>query len=137
MAFSTDSDLTAIIPDILSLGISSFSDEHAKAEADIKREIRNRWWSRTGYSGELDATLLTDTQWTRANAYLVIWKYAMPQLTNWVEGDRFREMQAFYRDLYNQELEAVFADGVEYDYNEDGSISEDEKDIRITGRLSR
>ena len=61
----------------------------------------------------------------------------MPQLTNWVEGDRFREMQAFYRDLYNQELEAVFADGVEYDYNEDGSISEDEKDIRITGRLSR
>lgn len=137
MAFSTDSDLTAIIPDILSLGISSFSDEHAKAEADIKREIRNRWWSRTGYSGELDDTLLTDTQWTRANAYLVIWKYAMPQLTNWVEGDRFREMQAFYRDLYNQELEAVFADGVEYDYNEDGSISEDEKDIRITGRLSR
>ena len=137
MAFSTDSDLTAIIPDILSLGISSFSDEHAKAEADIKREIRNRWWNRTGYSGELDDTLLTDTQWTRANAYLVIWKYAMPQLTNWVEGDRFREMQAFYRDLYNQELEAVFADGVEYDYNEDGSISEDEKDIRITGRLSR
>lgn len=137
MAFSTDSDLTAIIPDILSLGISSFSDEHAKAEADIKREIRNRWWSRTGYAGELDDTLLTDTQWTRANAYLVIWKYAMPQLTNWVEGDRFREMQAFYRDLYNQELEAVFADGVEYDYNEDGSISEDEKDIRITGRLSR
>jgi hypothetical protein len=137
MAFSTDSDLTAIIPDILSLGISSFSDEHAKAEADIKREIRNRWWSRTGYSGELDDTLLTDTQWTRANAYLVIWKYAMPQLTNWVEGDRFREMQAFYRDLYNQELEAVFADGVEYDYNEDGTISEDEKDIRITGRLSR
>ena len=137
MAFSTDSDLTAIIPDILSLGISSFSDEHAKAEADIKREIRNRWWSRTGYSGELDDTSLTDTQWTRANAYLVIWKYAMPQLTNWVEGDRFREMQAFYRDLYNQELEAVFADGVEYDYNEDGSISEDEKDIRITGRLSR
>lgn len=137
MAFSTDSDLTAIIPDILSLGISSFSDEHAKAEADIKREIRNRWWSRTGYAGELDDTLLTDTQWTRANAYLVIWKYAMPQLTNWVEGDRFREMQSFYRDLYNQELEAVFSDGVEYDYNEDGTVSESEKDIRITGRLSR
>lgn len=137
MAFSTDSDLTAIIPDILSLGISSFSDEHAKAEADIKREIRNRWWSRTGYAGELDDTLLTDTQWTRANAYLVIWKYAMPQLTNWVEGDRFREMQSFYRDLYNQELEAVFSDGVEYDYNEDGVIEDSEKDIRITGRLSR
>lgn len=137
MAFSTDSDLTAIIPDILNLGISDFSSEHAKAESDIKREIRHRFWPRTNYGGEMDDTLLTDTQWTRANAYLVIWKYAMPQLTNWVEGDRFREMQAFYRDLYNQELEAVFADGVEYDYNEDGTVSESEKDIRSSQRLTR
>lgn len=137
MAFSTDSDLTAIIPDILQLGISSFSGEHAKAEADIKREIRRRWWPRTGYSGEMDDTLLTDTQWTRANAYLVLWKYALPQLTNWVDGDRYREMLNFYRDMYAQELEAVFGDGVEYDYNDDGTVSESEKDIVITGRLTR
>ena len=137
MAFSTDSDLTAIIPDILSLGISSFSGEHAKAEADIKREIRSKWWSRTGYSGEMDDTLLTDTQWTRANAYLVLWKYALPQLTNWVDGDRYREMLNFYRDMYAQEMDAVFADGVEYDYNDDGSISNGEKDLFVTGRLVR
>jgi hypothetical protein len=137
MAFSTDSDLTAIIPDILQLGISSFSGEHAKAEADIKREIRRRWWPRTGYSGEMDDTLLTDSQWTRANAYLVLWKYALPQLTNWVDGDRYREMLNFYRDMYAQELEAVFGDGVEYDYNEDGTIETSEKDIVITGRLTR
>lgn len=137
MAFSTDSDLTAIIPDILSLGISSFSGEHAKAEADIKREIRSRWWPRTGYSGEMDDTLLTDSQWTRANAYLVLWKYALPQLTNWVDGDRYREMLNFYRDMYAQELEAVFGDGVEYDYNDDGTVESSEKDIVITGRLTR
>lgn len=137
MAFSFDSDLTAIIPDILQLGISSFSDEHAKAEADIKREIRRRWWPRTGYSGEMDETLLTDSQWTRANAYLVLWKYALPQLTNWVDGDRYREMLNFYRDMYAQELEAVFGDGVEYDYNDDGTIESSEKDIVITGRLTR
>ena len=137
MAFSTDTDLTAIIPDILQLGISSFSGEHAKAEADIKREIRRRWWPRTGYSGEMDDTLLTDSQWTRANAYLVLWKYALPQLTNWVDGDRYREMLNFYRDMYAQELEAVFGDGVEYDYNDDGTIESSEKDIVITGRLTR
>lgn len=137
MAFSTDSDLTAIIPDILSLGISSFSGEHAKAEADIKREIRSRWWSRTGYSGEMVDTQLTDSQWTRASAYLVLWKYALPQLTNWVDGDRYREMLNFYRDMYAQEMEAVFADGVEYDYDDDGSISNGEKDLFVTGRLVR
>lgn len=137
MAFSTDSDLTGIQPDILSLGISSFSGEHAKAEADIKRELRNKWWSRTGRAGEMDSTLLTDSQWTRANAYLVMWKYALPQLSNWVGDDRFLSMISFYRDLYNQEMEAVLADGVEYDFNEDGTIQDSEKDLFISGRLNR
>ena len=116
MAFSTDSDLLDIQPDILSLGISSFSGEHAEAEADIKREIRARWWSRTGRSGEMVDAQLTDSQWTKANAYLVLWKYALPKLTNWVDGDRFQQMLSFYRDMYHQELEAVFADGVEYGF---------------------
>lgn len=137
MAFSTDSDLTAIQPDILSLGITTFADEHAKAEADIKRTIRHRWWPRTGFKGEMKDSLLTDTQWTRANAYLVLWKYALPQLTNWVAEDRFRQMIDFYRDLFNQEMESVFNDGVEYDYDEDGTIQDDEKDLTFEGRLTR
>lgn len=137
MAFSTDSDLTAIVPDILSLGISDFSDEHARAEADIKREIRRKWWPRTNYKGEMNDTLLTDSQWTRANVYLVLWKYALPQLTNWVEGDRFREMIDFYRDLHSQEMESVFNDGVEYDADEDGTVQNDEKDLFVAGRLTR
>jgi len=137
MAFSTDSDLTAIQPDILSLGISSFSSEHAKAEADIKRELRNRWWSRTGRAGEMVDAQLTDSQWTRANAYLVMWKYALPQLSNWVGDDRFLSMISFYRDLYGQELEAVLADGVEYDFNDDGTIQDSEKNLYVSGRLNR
>ena len=137
MAFSTDSDLIAVQQDILDFGINSFTNEHAKAEADIKREIRARWWSRTGRGGEMVDAQLTDSQWTRANVYLVLWKYALPQLTNWVDGDRFREMLSFYRDMYHQELEAVFADGVEYDFDDDGSISDGEKDLFVTGRLTR
>jgi hypothetical protein len=85
----------------------------------------------------MDDTLLTDSQWTRASAYLVLWKYALPQLTNWVDGDRFREMQSFYRDMYSQEMEAIFADGVEYDYNEDGTVEESERNITIGQRLTR
>lgn len=137
MAFSTDSDLTAIVPDILSLGIDSFADEHAKAEADIKREIRRKWWPRTQFKGEMNDSLLTDSQWTRANVYLVLWKYALPKLTNWVDGDRFREMISFYRDLHSQEMESVFNDGVEYDADEDGTIQNDEKDLFVAGRLTR
>lgn len=141
MAFSSDSDLQVIVPDILDLGINTFADEHAKAQADVEREVRRRWWPRTGYKGEMKSSLLTESQWTRTTAYLVLWKYALPQLTKWVAAgggnDRFREMISFYRDLYSQEFEAVLSDGVEYDFDEDGTIQDDEKDLTFTGRLTR
>ena len=137
MAFSTDSDLTALLPDILTLGISSFTDEHARAQADIEREIRNKWWDKTGFSGELDTTLLTDSQWTRAASYLVLWRYALPQLTNWVDGDRFQNMIEFYRARYSEEMDAIFRDGVEYDADNDSTVTNTEKQPRYSGRLFR
>ena len=54
MAFSTDSDLVNLIPDILDLGIASFSTEHSNAENDIIRELRIGWWDKKGLSGELN-----------------------------------------------------------------------------------
>ncbi len=137
MAFSSDTDLTELIPDIQDLGISSFADYHADAQADIERDIRIKWWSKTGYNGEMNASLLTSTQWTKASAYLVLWKYALPQLTTWIPDDRFQVMMAEYKSRYHEEMAAVYADGVEYDYNEDGTIESSEKDIVITGRLTR
>ena len=137
MAFSTDADLLQLLPDILSLGIDSFSQEHAKAQSDIEREIRNRWWEKRGLSGELIPNYLTDSQWTRTSAYLVLWKYALPQLTNWVDGDRFQGMIAFYKARYSEEIEAVFQDGVEYDDDNNGTIEADEKLPVNHGRLVR
>jgi hypothetical protein len=137
MAFSRDWNLQEIIPDILDFGIDNFIDEHARAQAELEREIRNRWWHRTGYAGELDTSLLTDSQWTKANSYLVLWKYALPKLTNWVDNDRFLQMIDFYRVRYGEEMEAVFADGVEYDFDEDGTVQDDEKLPKPLNRLDR
>jgi len=137
MAFSTDWNLQEIIPDILDFGIDNFIEEHARAQAELEREIRNRWWHRTGYSGELKTSLLTESQWTKANSYLVLWKYALPKLTNWVDNDRFLQMIDFYRVRYGEELEAVFADGVEYDFDEDGTVQNDEKLPKPLNRLDR
>jgi hypothetical protein len=80
---------------------------------------------------------LTDSQWTRCNAYLVLWKFALPQLTNWVQDDRFLNMITFYQQRYNEELVAVFADGVEYDDDNSGTIEDDERGIVSYGRLTR
>jgi hypothetical protein len=137
MAFSSDADLMDIVPDILSFGIDSFSTDHAKAQADIERKIRADWWDKRGFSGELKPQYLTDSQWTRANAYLVLWKYALPQLTNWVDGDRFQGMIDFYKSRFAEEIEAVFKDGVEYDDDNNGTIDDDEKTPINDGRLVR
>lgn len=137
MAFSTDDDLEAIVPDIFDLGIPAFTAEHAKAQADIEREIRNRWWHRKGIQGEMVASYLTESQWTRSAAYLVLWKYALPQLTNWVDDDRFLQMIDFYKARYGEELDAVFQDGVEYDADNDGAVTDKEKEPVALNRLDR
>ena len=137
MAFSTDDDLAAIIPDIFDFGIPAFTAEHEKAQADVEREIRNRWWHRKGIAGEMVASYLTESQWTRATSYLVIWKYALPQLTNWVNDDRFLQMIDFYRARYGEELDAVFQDGVEYDADNDNNVTDKEKEVINLKRLDR
>jgi hypothetical protein len=137
MAFSTDTDLQAIVPDILSFGIASFASEHALAQADIERDIRFKWYPKLQLSSEMNPALLTDSQWTKTASYLVLWKYALPKLTNWVEGDRFQNMIDFYKTRYSEELESVLQDGVEYDANDDSVITDEEKQAINHGRLYR
>lgn len=137
MAFSTDADLVDLVPDILQLGITAFTDEHAKAQADIERELRIKWWPRKGIAGEMDDSKLTDSQFTRCASYLVLWRYALPQLTNWVDGDRFTSMIDFYKSRYGEELQDILSDGVEYDADGDSVIQDDEKNAFSPNRLTR
>lgn len=137
MAFSEDKDLQDLVPDILQLGIDTFSDEHDRAQNDIIRELRIGWWDKKGLSGELNSDYLTDSQFTRCASYLVLWKYALPQLTNWVDGDRFQSMITFYKSRYGEELDSILRDGIEYDADNDSVVTEDEKKSIHSGRLSR
>jgi len=127
MAYSSDADLLKLIPDILDFGIETFVQEHPKAKLDIERELRIKWWPRKGIAGEMDNSKLTSSQFTMTSAYLVLYRYVLPQLTNWTDGDRFGNMIDFYKARYGEELEAVLADGVEYDEDGDGNIKLDEK----------
>lgn len=137
MAMSADSNLSAILPDILNLGISSFASEHAKARADLERRLRRDWWPNTAFSGELKPSLLTDSQLTKCAAYLVLWKYAIPMLATWDENDRFYKMINFYKSRYEEEWDEVLRDGVEYDSDEDGSVGSTERLPYHSGRLKR
>ena len=137
MAFSEDKDLQELVPDILQLGIDTFADEHERAQKDIERDLRIQWWERKKIDGEMNPTYLTESQFTRCAAYLVLWRYALPQLTNWVDGDRFQSMITFYKARYGEEFEAILLDGVEYDKDNDSIITEKEKESVHSGRIIR
>ena len=151
--FSTDADLQFYQPDILEFGITSFTspnDYHAQAREDIERDLRDKWWgiyqnnitrdiAHLG-SIEMDGTLLTDAQWKRCSVFRVIGFYATPQLTKFNSDDnkdRFQVMLDYYQQAYHAEFGAVLRDGVEYDDNNDGTITSSEKEPYERLRLIR
>jgi hypothetical protein len=141
MAMSTDSDLMVYQPEILQYGIDEFTSEHAKAEADILRKVRDEWWPKAPYTGtELDSTRLTESQFTRCAVYRVLSEYALPQLTKWnAEGDedKFQVMMKHYKNKYEEEFTSILRDGIEYDANADNVIQDTEKRVIHTRRLAR
>jgi len=85
----------------------------------------------------MDNNKLVSTQFARLSTYLVLWKYALPQLTNWVSDDRFLKMIDFYKARFGEEYDDLLRDGIQYDENDDDVISKKEKQSIHHGRLSR
>ena len=140
-----NSHLQKIQPDILGFGITDFGDQLQLAENDVIRRIREEWWERYRHtvrykditkvtSVEMTNSKLTNAQWTQSVVYLALWKYVYPILTKWRDPDTgegkdtFQVQIDFYRDRYEEEFQAVLRDGVEYDEDSSGSVSDSEKE---------
>ena len=140
-----NSDLQKIQPDILGFGITDFGVQIQLAENDVLRRIREEWWERYRHtvrykditkvtSVEMTNSKLTDSQWKYSVVYLALWKYIYPQLTKWRDPDTgegkdaFQVQIDFYRDRYDEEFQSVLRDGVEYDEDGGGSVSDREKE---------
>ena len=152
MAMSTDADLIEYQPDILNYGIDEFTDYHAKAREDILRRLRTEWWVRgkgfkvdlgsvrTTYALEMDDTRLDETQFTKCAVYLVLSEYALPQLTKWNatgDEDKFQVMMMHYRKKYDAEFNQILQDGVRYDFDNDGTVEDIEKQPFHSRRMIR
>tara|TARA_B100000965_G_scaffold162756_2_gene135568 strand:+ start:7389 stop:7865 length:477 start_codon:yes stop_codon:yes gene_type:complete len=137
--------LQKIQPDILGFGITDFADQIQFAENDVLRRIREEWWERYRHtvrykditkvtSVEMTSSKLTNAQWELSVVYLALWKYIYPQLTKWRDPDTgegkdaFQVQIDFYRDRYDEEFQSVLRDGVEYDEDGGGSVSDSEKE---------
>ena len=149
MAMSTDNDLLKYQPEILNYGIDEFTAEHEKAREDILRKLRSEWWNKAknynSFPGnnryaEMDATKLTESQFTRVAVYRVLSDYILPQLTKWnTEGDedKFQVMMTHYQRRFKTEFAEILMDGVEYDFDNDGTVQDDEREAIHSVRLVR
>lgn len=140
MSMSTDNDILEYMPDLNDYGIQGFSNEHAKTRNDILRRLRIEWYPRHrgNASTEMNASLLTESQFTRVAVFHVLSYYILPKLTQFTtDGDRFRVMLDFYKDRYEEEFDLILRDGIEYDADSSGAITDSEKSPEVFLKLER
>ena len=154
MAMCTTTDIQNQLPEIFTYGISAANvDSYSwipKAENDIKRKIRADWWPAfqsdrvkdISYLGtqELDASKLTDSQFNKLCILRVLGWYMFPVLSKWNpdgQEDSFQQKMKYYREEFADEWQSILRDGIEYDSDSSGSISNVEKEPLHTLRLVR
>lgn len=142
-------DIQDYEPDILDFGLPDFEEELTKAQNDVLRDLRIRFWPtyQTGLydlkylaSGqtEPDEDLYNPTQLTRACCYQALGFHIYPKLSKFSEEiDIFERKMEFYRKEYERELDLVLRDGVEYDADSSGVFEDTEKQPTHFLRLKR
>lgn len=146
---ATISDIQEFEPDILDFGIPDFDAEIIKAQNDVFRDLRIRWYPtyhiglydisrlNTGQS-KPDEDLYTASQLTRACVYNALGFHVYPKLAKFEpDQDLFERKMEFYRKEYERELDLVLRDGVEYDADSSGTVDTSEKEPTHYLRLKR
>lgn len=148
MAFAVNGDLLKYVPSIFDHGVQDFTDELNMAESDVKRKIETDWFNKHYSSGYdvvgrrqglvFDSSLLTESQWNRSTVYYALYAFILPQLATWrPDGDAFVVQIEHYRNRFAEEFTAEMDKGVEYDFNDDGTVDASEKIRSTRDRLYR
>ena len=143
MSYSTDSDLVKIRPNILSLGVDAWADQHTEATAIINRtlivwykeESLKRGWSDVDF----DATKLlsASTQLKRLACYKVFELAYMYLMQDSIEDSGFYHEMKLFQTLYETEFRTVLETGLDYDWDADGQIDDYEQEPILPRRLVR
>lgn len=139
MSFATNEDLVDYYPTAWDHGVADWTAELAQAQEDVETLIKSRWFNKEFDSGSAryrvvggfpiyDPSKLTPSQWTRATCFRALACYILPKLSTFrPEGDSFREQLNFFQSRFEEEFNLQLGAGVEYDVNDDNTVSEGEK----------
>lgn len=137
MAFATNNDLIKYVPDVFDHGIDDFTDELALAETDVADMVKVKWWNNQHSNFLFDKANLTETQWTKATVYRALSTYIFPKLSTFRVDDVFMEQINFYKNRFAEEFDLQFGLGIEYDMDEDGTVTDGEIEEYKQDRLYR
>lgn len=127
--FATNTDLQEYAPEVFQQGVDDWTDELAKAQTDVTNMIQFKWWNKFYSRKEFDSSKLVEAQWTRTTVYQAMYAYILPKLSTFrPEGDPFREQLKFYKERHQEEWELQFGIGIQYDFENDGTI--DDSDVK-------
>jgi hypothetical protein len=145
MAYATFDDLKQVEPTIDQYGVLDWDAELARSETEINRVLKVRWYQAYQKSHPnliniaFDTTLLTATQFTQATIYHSLAYHIAPKLTQFSGGepDKFQVMMDYYSKRFEHEMDLILREGVEYDINDDNTISISESAAVTSLRLKR
>lgn len=148
MAFATLDDLLEVDATLQDYGIQEWDTELAKAEADVTKIIKVRWWPTflkqkrvalnvaDGY--EINSSLLDPTQWTEVTCYYALAFYILPKLSKFEsDPDRFRNMMDYYSTRFESLMDLELRSGVRYDADHDSQFESAETTPSSSLRLVR
>lgn len=134
MPYSTDDDLEKVSWDILSQGTKEWESQHIKAEIIINRDLNVRWYKdvakEKGVDDKFDKYLLSNkASFKDASVYKVLELIYLSLIDNAQSDDTFAKKTEFFKSMYEEEIGNVISEGIYYDWDENGHIDEDEKEV--------
>lgn len=136
MAYSTDTDLQELRPDILDFGVADWDTQRTIAEKEINRSLDIRWYRAEARSRGVDyKSVAFDPTKADSDQLKILSCYKTLALAYEFlskedpEGDAFERFSDRFEGKYRSELNDILSDGVEYDWDGSGTIDADEKSV--------
>lgn len=133
--YCEDADLINIRPNILELGVASWDTQSIDAFDIINRTLIAKWYKNVALEHDIidwrttpfDPDRVDEEQVKRMACYKTLELAYMHLMKDSSTADGFERETDFFRDRYNEELTIILGLGVNYDWDADDTISDDEK----------
>lgn len=149
MAFATTADLKDIDATVEDYGVIDFDTALSRAEDDVVKLLKARWWpeytrgwhldiTRTNLFPQLNADQLDPTQWTQVTGYIALADYIYPKLSKFEQDtDRFYNMMTYYKKRAMELFDLEVRSGVRYDLDDNNVFNQQESEQTEFLRLKR